>query len=45
MDYYTAYAYALAKGLDEESAHSAATVAAFRAADRKARYANGYNYY
>ncbi len=45
MDYYTAYAYALAKGLDKESARSAATVAAFRVADRKARYANGYNYY
>jgi len=45
MDYYTAYAYALAKGLDEESAHSAATVAAFRVADRKARYTSGYNYY
>lgn len=45
MDYYTALAYARAKGLDDESAQSVATVAAFRVANRKNIYANGYSYY
>ena len=41
MDYYTAYAYALAKGLDETAAKEVATIAAFRVAKRKSLY----NYY
>lgn len=45
MDYYTAYSYALAKGLDDATANSVATIAAFRVANRKNIYAHGYNYY
>lgn len=45
MDYYTAYAYALAKGLDEQDAEDAATIAAFRVAKRKNIRSYGYNYY
>lgn len=45
MDYYTAYAYALTKGLDEEKAKEAATIAAFRVARRKNVYPHSYKYY
>ena len=45
MTYYTAYAYALKKGLNEQDAEEAATIAAFRSAKRKNHYPNSYNYY
>ena len=45
MTYYTAYAYALKKGLDEQDAEEAANIAAFRVARRKPVYSQGYNYY
>ena len=45
MDYYTALAYARAKGLDDETANSVATIAAFRVARRKGLYTHSYNYY
>lgn len=45
MTYYTAYAYALKKGLDEKDADEAATIAAFRVAKRKNLYPHSYNYY
>ena len=45
MDYYTAYVFALEKGLDQAAAEEAATIAAFRGARKKPTYNHSYNYY